>query len=210
MKSTTVANVKLLFLFSGKERGWWRDPRDQQSERANRTSTNDMLKKDARSRVQGDNREAWRHDRYYDMEADLRPPARKRPSFREKKISDESDKVKALEDPFKTNANDHSVLENDKRDNRSNNPRYVDRAISGEKEANRAGSWRGNFASRDRHNSRGANYRGREKFTARQGYSPKGNRVEKWKHDLFDEANKSPSPKKEEDTVAKIEALLSS
>lgn len=201
-------------LFSGKERGWWRDPRDQLSERANRASTNDMLAKDERSRVQGDNREAWRHDRYYDMDADPRPPARKRPSFREKKISDESEKDRALEEPFKTNANDHSLLENEKKDNRSNNPRHADRgetAITyGDRETNRAGSWRGNFASRDRHSSRGGNYRGRERFTARQGYSPRGNRVEKWKHDLFDEANRSPSPKKEEDMVAKVEALLSS
>ncbi|XP_047338399.1 translation initiation factor IF-2 [Impatiens glandulifera] len=43
------------------------------------------------------------------------------------------------------------------------------------------------------------------------GYRGNGVRaVEKWKHDLFDEANRSPSPKKDEDMTAKIESLLAS
>jgi hypothetical protein len=33
---------------------------------------------------------------------------------------------------------------------------------------------------------------------------------EKWKHDLFDDANKSPTTKNEEDQIAKIERLLAS
>ncbi|KAK9116907.1 hypothetical protein Sjap_015854 [Stephania japonica] len=35
-------------------------------------------------------------------------------------------------------------------------------------------------------------------------------RAEKWKHDMFDEANRSPTPKNEDDQIAKIEALLAS
>ncbi|CAA2999701.1 Hypothetical predicted protein [Olea europaea subsp. europaea] len=43
-----------------------------------------------------------------------------------------------------------------------------------------------------------------------QGYRPTGGRVEKWKHDLYEESNRSPTPKNEEDQIAKIEALLAS
>ncbi|KAL5710589.1 hypothetical protein ACHQM5_021133 [Ranunculus cassubicifolius] len=34
--------------------------------------------------------------------------------------------------------------------------------------------------------------------------------TEKWEHDLFDQANRSPSPKSTEDQTAKVEALLTS
>ena len=38
-----------------------------------------------------------------------------------------------------------------------------------------------------------------------------GNReAEKWKHDLFDEGNRSSPPKNEEEEIAKLEALLAS
>lgn len=37
-----------------------------------------------------------------------------------------------------------------------------------------------------------------------------GYQAERWKHDLFDEGNRSPTPKNEEDEIAKVEALLSS
>ncbi|XP_078442281.1 cyclin-like protein isoform X2 [Wolffia australiana] len=39
---------------------------------------------------------------------------------------------------------------------------------------------------------------------------PEAGQQEKWKHDLFDESNRSPTPKNEEDELAKLEALLSS
>lgn len=203
-------------LYSGKERGWWRDPKEQESERSNRISTGDMQKKDERSRDHGEDRDAWRHDRYFEMEAGPKPLARKRPSFRETKIPVDSEKAdKAIEEHSKMNGNSNPALENEKREDRGgNNLRHFersDRTFAGDREANKGEAWRGNFSSRDRWtSSRGGNYRGRERFTGRQGYRPMGGRVEKWKHDLFDEANKSPSPKNEDEMVAKVEALLSS
>ncbi|KAK4793667.1 hypothetical protein SAY86_024102 [Trapa natans] len=54
---------------------------------------------------------------------------------------------------------------------------------------------------------------GRDSYNGRQGFSHTVNnntKVEKWKHDLLDEANRSSSPKNEEDRIAKIEVLLAS
>uniref|UniRef100_A0A803NDN1 Btz domain-containing protein n=1 Tax=Chenopodium quinoa TaxID=63459 RepID=A0A803NDN1_CHEQI len=67
------------------------------------------------------------------------------------------------------------------------------------------------FPPRGRFNGADDNgkFRGRENFGGRQGYRSSGSQAEKWKHDLYDEANRSPPPKKEEDPVAKVEALLS-
>ncbi|KAG7014940.1 hypothetical protein SDJN02_22571, partial [Cucurbita argyrosperma subsp. argyrosperma] len=57
----------------------------------------------------------------------------------------------------------------------------------------------------------GGNYRGRDRFSERKGYRAGGStRVEKRKHDLFHEANRSPTPKNEEDQISKVEALLAS
>ncbi|CAN1153164.1 hypothetical protein LINPERPRIM_LOCUS14516 [Linum perenne] len=69
------------------------------------------------------------------------------------------------------------------------------------------GGNRGAFLSRDRY---GSSYVGRESFNGRQSYHPRsGRREEKWKHDLFDEATKSPTTKNEDDQIAGI-ALLAS
>ena len=67
---------------------------------------------------------------------------------------------------------------------------------------------RGGF--RERCGSGGTNYKERERFSGRQGYHPGGTRAEKWKHDMFGEANRSPTTKNEEDQIAKVEALLAS
>ncbi|KAL3538798.1 hypothetical protein ACH5RR_002164 [Cinchona calisaya] len=196
------------------DRGWWRDAKEQQSERANGISTSDMQKKGEGARVHGEGSNAWRHDRYFEMEADPKPPARKR-SFREKK--DQNDSVKAdkpVEELVKPNPDEHPVTENVRRDERrghtSRRPDQPERTFAGDREANKSDTWRGNFSSRDGYPNRGGNYRGRDRFTARQGYRATGGRVDKWKHDLYDEANRSPSPKNEEDVVAKVEALLAS
>lgn len=71
---------------------------------------------------------------------------------------------------------------------------------------------RGVFPSRERYTNgaAGHNYRGRDRFGERQGYHSSGGRVEKWEHDLYHEANRSPTPKNEEDQIAKVETLLAS
>ena len=66
------------------------------------------------------------------------------------------------------------------------------------------------YQSREMHYGRDA--RGRERFTGRYGernmYRRSGFQAEKWNHDLFDEANRSPTPKNEEQ-IAKVVVLLS-
>jgi hypothetical protein len=93
------------------------------------------------------------------------------------------------------------------REERDHNPRHIDRS---ERPAagNRGDMLRGGLPSRERYG--GGNYRGRGRFSERQGHRPSGMQGEKWKHDLFDDANKSPTTKNEEDQIAKIERLLAS
>lgn len=139
------------------------------------------------------------------MEVNPKPPPRRRPSFREQKMPSDTEKTdRAANDsvmPYPQNR----AIEYGRRNDRGYNPRYSDRPIAGDK----AQSWRGNFPSGDRFNGNNRQ-RGRDRFPARQGYNPTGGRAEKWKHDLYDEANKSPPPKNEEDQISKIESLLAS
>ena len=87
--------------------------------------------------------------------------------------------------------------------------------------APRYGSSRGggNYRERERERERDRDRdKDRDRFGGRQGQGQgQGQRsgdvhvrVEKWKHDLFDEANRSPIRKKEEEQIAKVEALLAS
>ncbi|MQL92678.1 hypothetical protein Taro_025313 [Colocasia esculenta] len=74
-------------------------------------------------------------------------------------------------------------------------------------EAQRAG-----YQSRERFGCGGA-VRGRDRYNGRYGeriQNQVGGSQDRWKHDLFDEANRSPTPKNEEDEIAKVEALLAS
>ncbi|CAA0807469.1 cyclin-related [Striga hermonthica] len=188
------------------ERGWWRDSKERQNSRAEakmpRSYLNDETSKDSR-----DGNHVWKHDRYFRMEADQKPPARsKRRAFREQKAPVGPEQTeKTAEQKVQDN-----VVESGKRDmsrftsDRSDRP---NRSSAREREFGKN--------SRDRYggNVGGNRYRGdRDRFNnSRQGYyQPGGGRVEKWKHDLYDEANKSPNPKNEEDQITKIEALLAS
>ncbi|EYU39066.1 hypothetical protein MIMGU_mgv1a012397mg [Erythranthe guttata] len=159
------------------ERGWWRDSKQEQNDRA----INDRE----------------------EIKANPKPLMRKRPSFREQKTPADAEKA--------TNPNqDHPAESGRRRNERVYSSRHSDkpeRSFAGERELNKAQrvSSRSNFSSGDRYREGG------DRFTARQGYNrPSGARVEKWKHDLYHEANRSPTPKNEEDQISKIEALLGS
>ncbi|XP_059653000.1 uncharacterized protein LOC132300084 [Cornus florida] len=194
------------------ERGW-SDSKDRHSERVtNRSVISDTQQKDEKPQARKADERVWRHDGFFEVEADPQPPARKRPSFRERKIPADSENTeKTGTDTVKPGRPDHSVLGSERKEERGGNkPRPSDRSektFEGDRDANREETRRGGFPPRDRYGG-GGNYRGRERFNGRRGYYPGGVRVEKWKHDLFDEANRSPSPKKEEDQIAKVEALL--
>ncbi|XP_073143271.1 uncharacterized protein [Henckelia pumila] len=199
------------------ERGWWRDHKAQQNSRTeNKMLSSDTRRKDEKEM---DNREnnTWRHDGYFEMEANPKPPGRKRPSFSEQKITtadpEKEDKSAPSANPMLPNPEDRSA-KSEKREERVHHSRYSDkpeRPLARERESSKGEPWRGNFTSRDRHGSSGR-YRGKDQFTARQGYRPLGDggRVEKWKHDLYNETNRSPTPKNDEDQISKIEALLAS
>ncbi|XP_075501753.1 uncharacterized protein LOC142539895 isoform X2 [Primulina tabacum] len=199
------------------ERGWWRDHKAQLNSRTeNKTSSSDARRKDEKAM---DNREnnTWRHDGYFEMEANPKPPLRKRPSFSEQKITtadpEKADKSATAANPVLPNPGDRAA-KSDKREERVHYSRYSDkpeRPLARERESSKGEVWRGNFTSRDRHGSSGG-YRGKDQFTGRQGYLPPGDggRVEKWKHDLYNETNRSPTPKNDEDQISKIEALLAS
>ncbi|CAL5358114.1 unnamed protein product [Camellia sinensis] len=189
----------------------WRDSKDQHSDRATeKTTPRDTEKKDEKSQARGSANRVWRHD--YEVEAGQQPPVRKRPSFREKKIevnSENTDKVRT--EPVKPSRPDRPLLDSEKREERGgHNP--LEKPFVRDGEANRGEAPRGSFPSRDRYGGSGSSYRGRERSNGgRRGYHPSGGvRVEKWKHDLYEEANRSPTPKNEEDQIAKVEALLSS
>ncbi|KAJ8572432.1 hypothetical protein K7X08_008943 [Anisodus acutangulus] len=189
------------------ERGWWKDAREP----SNRATTNDKQMNDEKSKVSGRQNDVWRHDRYFEVKEDPNPPVKKR-SFREEKIPVSTEKVEiAATELVKPNPSHPEVdggRKNERADHMSRHPGRYERPFTGERNANRGETWRGKFPSRDGNYGNG-DYRGRDRFNSRQGQHP-SKVVEKWKHDLYDEANKSPTPKNEEDQIAKIEALLAS
>lgn len=64
-------------------------------------------------------------------------------------------------------------------------------------------------SSRDRFTGSTGHDRARDGTYHRQGHQVTS-LSDKWKHDMFSEANRSPTPKNEEDQIAKVEALLAS
>lgn len=204
---------------SVKERQW-RDSKDVRNERAmDKSSTYDSRQRDEKAQAKGGDN-VWRHDGFFKMEAEPAPPVRKRPAFREKKIPVDSENAeKATSEPARqghsdrpTSVSERRDLVSERREERDRNPRHSDRyerPVLGDKREPQ----RGSIMSRERYTGGGGgggNYRGRERFSGRQGYRPSGTRVEKWKHDLYDEANRSPITKNEEDQIAKVEELLAS
>ncbi|KAG2704725.1 hypothetical protein I3760_05G018000 [Carya illinoinensis] len=191
------------------ERGW-RDSKDQHDERAANKITYNTQRRDEKLQSKQDDNSIWRHDRFLKHD-DPPPPAKKRPAFREKKISVDSENAdKAEMKTVKSSNVDHSVEGSGRREERGRNhldrlekPSAGDRLPPKRGEAHRDG-----FLSRERFGVSG-NYRGRDGISGRQGYRSSGTRVEKWKHDLYN-PSRSPPPKNEDDQIAKLEALLTS
>ncbi|KAF3642874.1 putative pre-mRNA-splicing factor CWC22 -like protein isoform X2 [Capsicum annuum] len=189
------------------ERGWWKDVKEPSS----RAITSDKQMNDEKNKVSGKQNNVWRHDRYFEVKEDPKPPVKKR-SFREEKIPVDTEKVeKAATELVKPNPSQPEVdggRMNERTDHMSRHPGRYERPFTGERNANKGEPWRGKFPPRDRYHGN-VDYMGRDRFNSRPGHNP-SKVVEKWKHDLYDEANKSPPPKNEEDQIAKIEALLAS
>lgn len=195
----------------------WSDPKEQSGDRVkDKAEAYDLQKKDERTRARFDDNNVWKHDGFFELEAE-KPPARKRPAFREHKVPAESESAAgatALESRLPRH--DQPVSGSSRREERgSYHSRGLDKPERqfnrGDERNDRRGDvHRAGYQSRDRFGGRGM--RGRERFGGRYGerntYRQGGFQVEKWKHDLFEEANRSPTPKNEEEQIAKVEALL--
>lgn len=201
------------------ERDWRRDSRNQKYEGASdKKESYDTRQRDEKAQAKGDDKSVWSHDGFHKLEADLQAPARKRRAFREEKIpldSENADKT-ALEQ-VNASAAERPPLGSERREDRSRNSHHseiYDRPPTRERLANREESQRVGYPSRQRYGSGGGggfgDYRGRDRYDRRQEFHLGGTQGDKWKHDLFQEANRSPTPKDEEDRIAKLEALLSS
>lgn len=214
------------FLILLAERGRWSDSKDRSGDRVgDKMTVHDTQKSDANIQAQSDDNTVWCHDGFFELQADA-PLLRKRPAFREKKLSPELVNTAgaiATESAKPSHLN-RSVMGSARREERGGYYLHgSDKAERSFKEANernaRAGDGgprrgeiqRVGYLSRERF-STGGGFRGRERFNGRYGERNQdrqgGFHVEKWKHDLYDEANRSPTPKNEEDQIAKVEALL--
>lgn len=146
----------------------------------------------------------WRHDRFLELEAETLP-SRKRPAFREKKVLPEE----GDDGDVKNGGGNHNIQEGEKSERRERRDDRKDRAES--RFSHQAEPPRRTFSSRDRFGNRNR-FQRRDSFSSRnyeRNQIQKTNvHVEKWKHDLYDETNRSPPPKNEEDHIAKVEALL--
>lgn len=155
----------------------------------------------------------WRHGGFHELESEAPQPAvRKRPAFSEKKLPPVEDATGA-----DVHANDHPNQPDQSRNSDSRKPENRgNQDLHGLEELNRQYSEPEGRNMRDERRASfrfGSGTRGRERYDRRYNRFDRnhdrtvGPRVEKWKHDLFDEANRSPS-KNDEDQIAKIEALL--
>lgn len=197
-----------------KERGW-RDSKDD--ERAANKTTYNAQRRDEKLQTKQDDNSVWRHDRFFEKD-DPPPPAKKRPSFQEKKISVDFENAKNTETEMVKSSHADYVEGSERREERGRNPRHLDRpekpSVGDRLPPKRGEAHRDGFLSRERYGGGGGgggggNYRGRERINGKQGYRSDGTRVEKWKHDLYN-ASGSPTPKNEDDQIAKLEALLGS
>ncbi|CAL5209827.1 unnamed protein product [Lathyrus oleraceus] len=157
-----------------------------------------------------------RRNSFTERKDDPTPSTRKRPAFREKKIPVESGEANpAGTVTVKSSHTDHPSERNERKEDRSSNPNHLDRSekqIADDRALDNREARRDGFASRARYGGNGGNssYRGRDKFNGRQDYHPVKTQTEKWKHDLYQEVNKDPIAKNEDDQIAKLEALLAS
>ncbi|XP_021735213.1 uncharacterized protein LOC110701917 [Chenopodium quinoa] len=202
---------------STSERGWWSDSRDE-DRAAHRSAPSNPKVREEKARAQGGINHAWRHDKFLEAESDAHPPTKKRRPFREEKLPLKSENENdAVPEPSKfdhpasstggTGRWDHRARDRRPLERNEHDRGYVrERSFSNRGRVENTGfPPRGRFSGADNDGK----FKGRDNFGGRQGYRSSGSQVEKWKHDMYDEANRSPTPKKEEDPVAKVEALLS-
>ncbi|KAK1268320.1 hypothetical protein QJS04_geneDACA006271 [Acorus gramineus] len=181
-------------------------------------SENDQPNAKERTQTHENDSSTWRHDGFYELES--KPPPSKKRSFREDKLPTESKPSVAVSEPeaAKLTRNERPAYYNNTRDERRADERrahhqhMVDRYETPAEVRDGRSPRIAGFTPRERF-GRGGGFRGSERFSRRYGersqFRSSGFQVDKWKHDLYDEANRSPTSKNEEDQIAKVEALLS-
>ncbi|GAA0187099.1 hypothetical protein LIER_34387 [Lithospermum erythrorhizon] len=197
---------------SDEDQGGWKDSRAWHVQRSSRTASRDTRRKEHMVKAHGEDDGHWRPDKFSELQSRTNPSARKRPAFREHKVAAEAVKTeRTAADPQKPNHSKRPASESEKQNvreghNYSSWDRRERPPIGVRGEADRKDIWKGKFPSTYRY---GDDNR-RDRFAATQGNRLGGGIPEKWKHDLFDEANRGPPRKSEEDQIAKVEALLAS
>ncbi|CAA7404245.1 unnamed protein product [Spirodela intermedia] len=200
----------------------WDDPKESSSPRFRDDRASELQRRD-RNPNRLDDR-FWRHDRYQELEAGAAPPARRRPAFRESKAP-AAEPLPTARDAagaefLKSSRRDRPGYRGREMPERSGFAGADDRIWREDRPLQWGENRRPSYHPRERFGpGAGAGGRwGRERwidgrYGESSGQPPQfggGYQAERWKHDLFDEGNRSPTPKNEEDEIAKVEALLSS
>uniref|UniRef100_A0A0D9VQW3 Btz domain-containing protein n=1 Tax=Leersia perrieri TaxID=77586 RepID=A0A0D9VQW3_9ORYZ len=172
---------------------------------------------------QNDGDFTWKHDGFFQLEEEAHP-AKKRPAFKEMGMPLEGkESAPAVTEPDSVShkpdqAGPTSAVGDERR---NYHPRGFDRHGGAFERPGGRGIRRGfsdhrNSGQRNGHDSWGrfaGRGRGRDRFNNQYDggnsmHQAAGDQAEKWKHDLYDQTNRSPTPKTEEEQIAKIEALL--
>ncbi|CAH2053287.1 unnamed protein product [Thlaspi arvense] len=179
------------------ERGSWRGSRDQ----SNRGARDD----DKPQHRKEEDKSTRRHDRFHESDDTF---SRKRPAFRKKTIPEESgndtDRTRT-EEAKDTNLNGRGRNERNWRSN-LHSERHERPATGRDRVWNRDGERGAGSRQSYRVDRDGFSRNGRSGFHGSWTTSDE----KKWDHDLFEEANKSPTKANEEEQIAKVEALLAS
>ncbi|KAI4295767.1 hypothetical protein L6164_035777 [Bauhinia variegata] len=196
------------------ERGWWKDSKDQHDEKVERNISREQ--RDEKLHAKLDDNTFQRKDSFSERKDDPPPTTKKRPAFREKKIlvdTGDGNPAAAVTAKSSQGQGDRPLERNERRQERSSNPHSLDRhekQYAQDRGPNKGEARRDGFSSRGRYGGSGGNnnYRERDRFGGRQGYLPSKTRIDKWKHDLYEDVNNEPVPKNDDEQIAKLEALL--
>ncbi|XP_010247348.1 PREDICTED: uncharacterized protein LOC104590388 isoform X2 [Nelumbo nucifera] len=195
------------------ERGWWRDPKEQFSYREeDKAGQYDNPHKDKNIQAKGEDKSVWHHNGSLYPEPEAPPQAKKRPTFREKKIPlDSRSGGITPANPVKPSNPEQRGDDKGRIGHRSHVADRHQKPFTGGKALPYKGEvQKSGLPPREKFNSC-SGFRRTDRFSGRHGernqYRHNTSRMEKWKHDLFDEANRSPTPKNEEQ-IAEVEALL--
>ncbi|CAL4938132.1 unnamed protein product [Urochloa decumbens] len=194
--------------------------RDQKEHLADRDKQKDVGHSLHGKVEQDDGDSTWRHDGFFQLEEEA-PLAKKRPPFQEMKMQDSAatvaDPDSGSRKPDQPGPN--SAIREERRNyhprGSGNHRPFIrpdDRGFRRGFPDHRSEGHRNGYDSRGRFPGRGG--MDRDRFSSPYGgrgnmyHQTSGDQEEKWKHDLYDQSNRSPPPKTEEEQIAKVEALL--